>query len=147
MTIKILERTTCPKRYPLLIHSIESRKGTAMNANRSPESKTVLTPTEARQGSRRVMNLRVLVVSLVLLGILGLALTTAFVPEEEARVEKTATETAAPPPPVPQTAPEAASPAPQGAPVPAAPPAAAPTSPPAGDGTTPQSPSGSTANP
>jgi hypothetical protein len=49
-----------------------------MNANRSPEPKTVLTPTEARQGSRRVMNLRVLVVSLVLLGVLGLALTAAF---------------------------------------------------------------------
>lgn len=108
-----------------------------MNANRSPEQKTVLTPTEARQGSRRAMNLRVLVVSLVLLGILGLALTTAFVPEEEAQSERTATETMAPPPAAPQTAPEAA-----------APPAAAPTSPPAaGDGTTPQSPSGSTANP
>jgi hypothetical protein len=69
-----------------------------MNANRSPEPKTVLTPTEARQGSRRFMNLRVLVVSLVLLGVLGLALTAAFVPEEEAQVEKTATETVAPAP-------------------------------------------------
>lgn len=111
-----------------------------MNANRSPEPKTVLTPTEARQGSRRLMNLRVLVVSLVLLGLLGLALTTAFVPEEEAQVEKTATETVAPPPPASQTAPEAT-------PAPAAPPAQTPASPPAGDGTTPQSPSGSTANP
>lgn len=117
-----------------------------MNADRSPEPKTVLTPTEARQGSRRFMNLRVLVVSLVLLGILGLALTTAFVPEEEARMEKTATETVAPPPAGTQTAPEAASPAAETSP--AAPPTQAPAaSPPAGDSTTPQSPSGSTANP
>ncbi|MBL8883919.1 MAG: hypothetical protein JNL45_12805 [Hyphomicrobium sp.] len=97
-----------------------------MNANRSPEPKTVLTPTEARQGSRRVMNLRVLVVSLVLLGVLGLALTAAFAPEEEAQVEKTATETVAPPPSAPQTATEAAPAAP------AAPPAEAPAPPPAG---------------
>lgn len=113
-----------------------------MNANRSPEPKTVLTPTEARQGSRRFMNLRVLVVSLVLLGVLGLALTAAFVPEEEAQVEKTATETVAPAPSASKTAPEATSPPPDA--TPAAPPAQPPAS--SSPGATP-APSGGAANP
>lgn len=39
---------------------------------------TVLTPTEARQASPRRMNLRVLVGSLILMGVIGLALTIAF---------------------------------------------------------------------
>ena len=38
----------------------------------------VLTPTEARQGSPRRTNLRVLVTSLVIIGALGLALTAAY---------------------------------------------------------------------
>jgi hypothetical protein len=38
----------------------------------------VLTPTQARQGSPRRMNLRVLVTSLVIIGALGLALTAAY---------------------------------------------------------------------
>jgi hypothetical protein len=40
--------------------------------------KTVLTPTEARQASPRRMNFRVLVVSLALLFVIGVALTAAF---------------------------------------------------------------------
>ncbi|MGE0054201.1 MAG: hypothetical protein AB7S74_08335 [Hyphomicrobium sp.] len=61
--------------------------------NHRPDSDTVLTPTEARQGSRRFMNLRVLVVSLVLIGVLGLALMTAFTPEEAQKMEQMSSET------------------------------------------------------
>ncbi|HMN36940.1 MAG TPA: hypothetical protein PKD49_04400 [Hyphomicrobium sp.] len=86
-----------------------------MNPNRAHEPQTVLTPTEARQGSRRRMNLRVLVVSLVLLGVIGLALTTAFAPEEASRSERTAGKIQAPPPAGQQTAPQAV-PAPTEAP-------------------------------
>lgn len=42
------------------------------------EKKRMLTPTEARQGSPRRMNLRVLVVSLAVLAAVGLALTAAY---------------------------------------------------------------------
>lgn len=64
----------------------------AMGTNHAHDSDTVLTPTEARQGSRRFMNLRVLVVSLVLIGVLGLALMTAFTPEEAQKMEQVSSE-------------------------------------------------------
>lgn len=69
-----------------------------MDRNRNPtnrphpnetqtEPRTVLTTTESRQGSPRKMNLRVLLVSMVVLAAIGIALTAAYwgsAPENQA---------------------------------------------------------------
>ncbi|MEQ1719051.1 MAG: hypothetical protein ABL907_24205 [Hyphomicrobium sp.] len=90
------------------------------NTNMNPPQ-TVLTTTESRQASPRRMNLRVLVMSLAILAVLGVALTAAFwgsAPQGEAvtpQVTSSPSTTTAP-----ATAPTTA-PSPDPAPAPARP--------------------------
>ena len=116
------EATTLPGGERRRFDERSARDNREARPDAHPE--TVLSTTEARQASPRRMNLRVLIGSLVLMGVLGFALTIAFWGSAPEAPVPTATAPAPEPGSAPVTAPVQAP-----AQIPAQSPAAAPATP------------------
>jgi hypothetical protein len=88
-------------------HDTDAVRAAAREAGR--KDRRILSTTDARQGSRKGNNLRVLVVSMVVLAAVGLALTVAYwgtAVEDHAIVPGNAPATSAPAPQAPAILPD-----------------------------------------